>query len=83
MAGIGSLDPAVPRALSQAPVDRTNPGTLTAELELPLTPERDHYLVALVGTDPHGQRRLLTQPLDEIGRWIGSVWEYLTTARSR
>ena len=83
VSGIGTLDPAVSRPLSRAPVDRSESGLLTAELALPLTPERDHYLVALVGTDPDGERRLLTQPQDEIGHWSGSVWDYLTTVRPR
>lgn len=81
VSGIGTLDPALSLPLSRAPVDRSEPGLLTAELELPLVPERDHYLVALVGTDPDGERRLLTQPVDETGQWSGSVWEYLTDDR--
>jgi hypothetical protein len=81
VSGISSLDPAVSRPLSRALVDRSDPGVLTAELELPLIPGRDHYLVALVGTDPGGERWLLTQPEDALGRWSGSVWEYLTTNR--
>jgi hypothetical protein len=81
VSGIGTIDPAVSGPLSRVPVDRSQPGLLTAELALPLIPERDHYLVALVGTDPGGERRLLTEPQDEIGHWSGSVWDYLTTAR--
>jgi hypothetical protein len=81
VSGISTLDPALSRPLSRAPVDRSDPGMLTAELELPLIPGRDHYLVALVGIDPGGERRLLMQPEDELGRWTGSVWEYLTAER--
>ena len=81
VSGVSTLDPGVLRPLSHAPVDRSDPGSLTAELELPLIPGRDHYLVALVGTDADGKRWLLTQPQDEIGRWRGSVWDYLTTER--
>ena len=55
---------------------------LTAGLKLPLVPERDHYLLALVGTDPDGERWLLTVPHDEIARWSGSVLDYLTTERA-
>jgi hypothetical protein len=79
--GISTLDPAVTQPLGMAAVDRTNPGLLTAELAMPLIPERDHYLVALVGTDPEGERRLLAQPEDVLGRWSGSVWDYLTAER--
>jgi hypothetical protein len=81
VSGITTVDPAVSRPLSRAPVDPSEPGLLTAELELPLSPERDHYLVALIGVDPQGERRLLTQPHDEIGQWTGSVWEYLSAER--
>ena len=80
--GLSTLDPAVSRPLTVAPVDRSEPGVLTAELELPLVPERDHYLLALVGTDPDGERWLLTEPLDNIARWSGSVLDYLTTERA-
>jgi hypothetical protein len=81
VSGLSTLDPAVSRPLSLAPVDGSEPSLLTAELELPLVPERDHYLVALVGTDPDGRRWLLVEPQDEIGRWRGSVWEYLGVDR--
>jgi hypothetical protein len=81
VSGISTLDPAVARPLGTAAADRSNPGRLTAELAIPLIPERDHYLVALVGTDPQGDRRLLAQPEDVLGRWSGSVWEYLTADR--
>jgi hypothetical protein len=83
VSGISTIDPAVAQPLSRAPVDRSQPGVLSAELELPLIPGRDHYLVALVGTDPAGERRLLTQPEDVLGRWSGSVWDYVTTERLR
>jgi hypothetical protein len=81
VSGLTTLDPAVARPLSLAPVNRSEPSLLTAELELPLVPGRDHYLVALVGTDPDGTRWLLAEPQDEIGRWRGSIWDYLTTQR--
>jgi uncharacterized membrane protein len=81
VSGFSTLDPAVSRPLSGAVVDRSEPGLLTAELELPRIPGRDHYLVALVGTHPDGARRLLTPPEDELSRWAGSVWEYLTAER--
>jgi hypothetical protein len=81
VSGLSMLDPAVSRPLSRAPVDRSDPAVLTAVLELPLVPERDHYLVALVGTDPRGARWLLTDPVDDTEAWSGSVWEYLTADR--
>lgn len=83
VSGLSTLDPAVLRPLSLAPVDRSEPILLTAELELPLVPGRDHYLVALVGTDPDGRRWLLAEPQDELARWRGSIWDYLIAERPR
>jgi hypothetical protein len=56
-------------------------GSLSVTVELPVIPERDHYLATLVGTSPAGERRLLSWPQDELARWTGSVWDYLTAER--
>jgi hypothetical protein len=55
-----------------------NDGLLTATFELPAIPERDHYLVALLGSDPAGATWQLTWPRDDLAYWSGTVWEYLT-----
>jgi hypothetical protein len=80
-AGVAVIDPAVRQPLAIRPIAVDDGGHMSVTLELPLIPERDHYLAALVGTSPEGERRLLAWPHDELARWSGSVWEYLTVER--
>lgn len=79
--GVAVVDPSIGHAIASVPVIIDEAGQLSATLELPVIPERDHYLAALVGTSPQGERRLLSWPQDELARWSGSVWEYLTIDR--
>jgi hypothetical protein len=79
--GIPIADPSVASPLASVPIMVEDGGHFSVTMALPLIPERDHYLAALVGTTPGGARRLLTAPQDELARWTGSVWDYLTVQR--
>ena len=81
MSGHAILDPAVDDAIARFPVVRSDSGSISSSFAIPVVPGHSHYVVALVGTDPRGDRRQLYQAQDQLAYWSGTAWGFFTAPR--
>lgn len=62
--------------LASAPVSVTG-RRATVSLELPAAPDREYYYLAVVGTDPDGERQLAAWPSFRQWTWYGTPLDFI------